>query len=129
MAAGEAFSGGLSGRRSWREPQRWRSLHSLVVWRAGREGRVAFAADWLRGGLPIRRRVAHFWAPPGLAATDIRGAVLDHYASASFVVENFAERIRCYELHIGVHHLAYNTFVPGREDDLTAIASRLRELI
>jgi hygromycin-B 4-O-kinase len=72
-----------------------------------------------------------FWAPwhAGFTATDIRGAVLDHYASASFVVENFNERIRCYELHIGVHHLAYNTFVPGREEDLIAIASRLRELI
>ena len=72
-----------------------------------------------------------FWAPwhPGLAATDIRGAVLDHYATTGFAAENFNERIRCYELHIGVHHLAYNTFVPGREKDLAEIASRLRELI
>jgi aminoglycoside phosphotransferase (APT) family kinase protein len=72
-----------------------------------------------------------FWAPwhPGLAATDIRGAVLDHYSSTSFAVENFDERIRCYELHIGVHHLAYNTFVPDAQEDLAAIASRLRELI
>jgi hygromycin-B 4-O-kinase len=72
-----------------------------------------------------------FWAPwhPGLAATDVRGAVLDHYATTGVAVENFNERIRCYELHIGLHHLAYNTFVPGRETDLAEIASRLRELI
>jgi aminoglycoside phosphotransferase (APT) family kinase protein len=72
-----------------------------------------------------------FWAPwhPGLAATDIRAAVLDHYATTGVGVENFNERIRCYELHIGVHHLAYNTFVPGRETDLAEIASRLTELI
>jgi len=72
-----------------------------------------------------------FWAPwhPGLAATDIRGTVLDHYATTRVAVENFDERIRCYELHIGVHHLAYNTFVPGREKDLAAIAARLRDLI
>ena len=72
-----------------------------------------------------------FWAPwhPGLAATDIRGAILEHYASTGVAVENFDERIRCYELHIGVHHLAYNTFVPGREKDLALIAARLRDLI
>jgi aminoglycoside phosphotransferase (APT) family kinase protein len=72
-----------------------------------------------------------FWAPwhPGLAATDIRGAVLDHYATTGVTVDNFDERIRCYELHIGVHHLAYNTFVAGREADLGEIASRLRKLI
>jgi len=28
-----------------------------------------------------------------------------------------------------VHHLAYNTFVPGREKDLAVIAARLRDLI
>jgi aminoglycoside phosphotransferase (APT) family kinase protein len=72
-----------------------------------------------------------FWAPwhPGLAANDIRGAVLDHYARTGVAAENFDERIRCYELHIGVHHLAYNTFVPGRATDLAKIASRLRNLI
>jgi aminoglycoside phosphotransferase (APT) family kinase protein len=72
-----------------------------------------------------------FWAPwhPGLAATDIRGAVLDHYASTAVAVENFDARVRCYELHIGVHHLAYNVFVPGRDEDLTAIAARLSDLI
>jgi aminoglycoside phosphotransferase (APT) family kinase protein len=72
-----------------------------------------------------------FWAPwhPGLAATDIRAAVLDHYATTGVAAENFNERIRCYELHIGVHHLAYNTFVSGREKDLAEITSRLRQLI
>ncbi|MGO9876778.1 MAG: phosphotransferase family protein [Acidimicrobiia bacterium] len=72
-----------------------------------------------------------FWAPwhPWLAATDIRSAVLEHYAATGVAVENFDERIRCYEVHIGVHHLAHNTFVPGRENDLTTIASRLHELI
>jgi len=72
-----------------------------------------------------------FWAPwhTGLAATDIRGAVLDHYAATGVTVERFDERIRCYEVHIGVHHLAYNTFVSGRDEDLAAIASRLHELI
>ena len=72
-----------------------------------------------------------FWAPwhPGLAATDMRAAALDHYAATGVDVENFDARIRCYELHIGVHHLAYNSFVPGREADLAEIASRVRGLI
>lgn len=72
-----------------------------------------------------------FWAPwhAGLAATDIRGAVRDHYASTDLVVENLDERLRCYELHIGVSHLAYGASPHGREEDLLAVAARLRELI
>ena len=72
-----------------------------------------------------------FWSPwyPGLAATDMLSVVRTHYAESDLPVENFGARIRSYELHIGLHHLAYNTFVPGREEDLVKIASRLRELI
>jgi hygromycin-B 4-O-kinase len=72
-----------------------------------------------------------FWAPwhPGLAAVDIRSAVLDHYDASRLVVENFEERLACYEIHIGLIHLAYNTFVGGREEDLVLIANRLRPLL
>jgi aminoglycoside phosphotransferase (APT) family kinase protein len=72
-----------------------------------------------------------FWAPwyPGLAATDMRAAVLDHYRSTGLAVENFDGRLRCYEIHIGLHHLAYNAFRSDRQADLAATGDRLRALL
>jgi hygromycin-B 4-O-kinase len=95
-------------------------LEAVFDWGCLAYGDYVYEVAWLM-----------FWAPwhRGLAATDIRGAVLDHYATTGVAAENFDERIRCYQLHIGVHHLAYNTFVAGRETDLAEIASRIRDLI
>jgi hygromycin-B 4-O-kinase len=72
-----------------------------------------------------------FWAPshPGLAATDVRAAVLERHGSTGLAVENFDERLRCYEIHIALHHLAYTSFRSDRQADLAAIAGRLRELL
>jgi aminoglycoside phosphotransferase (APT) family kinase protein len=72
-----------------------------------------------------------FWAPwhPGLDAIDFRSSILDHYAEIGLEVDNFDERLACYELHIGLNHLAYNTFVPGREEDLVKIGNRLRRVL
>jgi len=72
-----------------------------------------------------------FWAPwhAGLSAVGFRSRVLDHYAALGIVVENFDERLACYELHIGLDHLAYNTFVPGRDKELAEIGDRLRQLM
>jgi hygromycin-B 4-O-kinase len=71
-----------------------------------------------------------FWAPwhPGLGAIDFRSSVLDHYAEIGLEVDNFDERLACYEIHIGLNHLAYNTFVSGREEDLAKIGLRLRQM-
>jgi hygromycin-B 4-O-kinase len=71
-----------------------------------------------------------FWAPwhRGLSALDFRSSVLDHYAATGLTVENFDQRLTCYELHIGLHHLAYNTFV-GRDEDLWAVARRLQRIL
>jgi hygromycin-B 4-O-kinase len=71
-----------------------------------------------------------FWAPwfPGLAATDVRSAVLEHYRSIGLAVESFDERLRCYQIHIGLHHLAYASF-RDRPADLVAVAGGLRNLL
>lgn len=68
-----------------------------------------------------------FWAPwhPGLAAVDVRSAVPDR---AEVAVEHFDQRLRCYELHIGVHHLAFNAFA-GRASDQAVLAERLARLL
>jgi aminoglycoside phosphotransferase (APT) family kinase protein len=72
-----------------------------------------------------------FWAPwhRGLSALDFRSSVLDHYASIGLTVEDFDQRLTCYELHIGLNHLAYNTFVSAREDDVARIADRLQQVL
>jgi aminoglycoside phosphotransferase (APT) family kinase protein len=72
-----------------------------------------------------------FWAPwhAGLAAIGVRSAICGHYQETGLDVPLFDERLRCYELHIGLTHLAYCTFTgdPGRH--LPAIARRTREIL
>jgi hygromycin-B 4-O-kinase len=73
-----------------------------------------------------------FWAPwyPGLAAIDFRSVIRGHYRAAGAEVPRFGERLRCYELHIGLTHLAYCAFAGReREDDLRAVARRTREIL
>ena len=53
-----------------------------------------------------------FWAPwhAGLAAIDFRSVMRRHYDATGLDVPFFDERLRCYELHIGLTHLAYRAF-------------------
>lgn len=71
-----------------------------------------------------------FWAPwhAGLAAVGFRPVIREHYSAAGLDVPCFDERLRCYELHIGLSHLAYCAFT-GRDQDLRAVAQRTREVI
>lgn len=71
-----------------------------------------------------------FWAPwhPGLAAIDFGNAALGHYQELGLAVPHFEERLRCYEIHIGLIHLAYCAFV-GRSGELGEVAARTREFL
>lgn len=71
-----------------------------------------------------------FWAPwqPGLAAIDFRSVIRGHYDAIGLDVPRFDERLRCYELHVGLTHLAYCAFA-GHEEDLYAVARRTRGLL
>ena len=72
-----------------------------------------------------------FWAPwhPGLAAIDFRSVILRHYHATGIEVPRFDERLRCYELHIGLTHLAYCAFARDRGEDLHAVARRTRQIL
>ena len=50
-----------------------------------------------------------------------------HYAAIGLTVPNFAERVRCYELHIGLGALAYNAW-RERWEEVARIAPRTLEL-
>jgi aminoglycoside phosphotransferase (APT) family kinase protein len=72
-----------------------------------------------------------FWAPwhAGLAAIDFRPAILGHYRDGGLQVPRLDERLRCYELHVGLTHLAYCTFTGDPGHHLPSIARRTREIL
>ena len=71
-----------------------------------------------------------FWAPwfPALDAVRFRDVVTRHYAQTALAVAAMDERLRCYELHIGLVHLAYCTFA-RRDDQLLQVAQRMAGLL
>ena len=52
-----------------------------------------------------------------------------HYDAADVDLPGFGERLRCYELHIGLTHLAYCAFAGNRDDDFRAVAQRTLEIL
>jgi hypothetical protein len=111
------------------------SWRHAAAGRAGGSGRVPGGAvrgpGTGRGDFLYEVAWFTFWAPwhAGLAAIDFRSAILRHYQAAGLDVPRFDERLRCYELHVGLTHLAYCTFTgdPGRH--LPSIARRTREIL
>ena len=97
--------------------------------------RLAAVFDWacsVWGDFLYEAAWFTFWAPwhPGLAAIDFRSVIRGHYRATGVEVPRFAERLRCYELHIGLTHLAYCAFAGrDREHDLWAVARRTREIL
>jgi aminoglycoside phosphotransferase (APT) family kinase protein len=96
-----------------------RHLTAVFDWSCQRRGDFLYDIAWLT-----------FWAPwhPGLAAVDIRAGALQHYKALTVPVHGFDERLSCYELHIGLEHLAYNAFIHDSAE-LHAVGQRLRKLL
>jgi len=71
-----------------------------------------------------------FWGPwyPALDAINVRRVFEDHYEAIGLGVEHFDQRLACYELQIGLEHIAYAAFT-GREADQRAIARRTRQVL
>lgn len=65
-----------------------------------------------------------FWAPwhPGLSSLDLRSLLRERFDD-----EGFDDRLRCYELHIGLDAQQYNAFT-SRWDELARSAERTLEL-
>lgn len=66
-----------------------------------------------------------FWAPwhPGLHALDFRTVFTSHVDEIGLDVPDFEVRLSCYELQIGLNHLAYNTVV-NDPDERVRVAMR-----
>jgi len=69
-----------------------------------------------------------FYTPwfPAMAAIDWKGEARRHYAEIGLDVPDFDERLRCYEVHIGLSGMAYNGFIRDW-DDLKAHTVRTLE--
>src|SRR5207237_2536794 len=93
-------------------------LEAVFDWGCSMAGDFLYEVAWFT-----------FWAPwyPALAALDFRRIVREHYETTGVDVPDFDERLVCYELYVGLEHLAYAAFT-GREDDLRAVAARARQV-
>ena len=71
-----------------------------------------------------------FWAPwhAPLDAVGFRDIVTRHYQRTALAVPMMDDRLRCYELHIGLVHLAYCTFA-RRSGELQEVAQRMAGLL
>jgi hygromycin-B 4-O-kinase len=53
-----------------------------------------------------------FWAPwyPAWHGIDFVAAAARHYATIGLEIPHFAERLACYQIHIGLDGMAYQAF-------------------
>jgi hygromycin-B 4-O-kinase len=70
-----------------------------------------------------------FWSPwyPAWKGIDFRGEAVRHYESIGLQVPHVEERLRCYQVHIGLGGQAYNAF-RGRWTELDATVRRTLEV-
>ena len=64
------------------------------------------------------------WHPNSVGAVDLVGALREHYD-----VDDFDRRLRCYELHVGLTHMAYCASAPSREEHLHAVARHTQDVL
>lgn len=94
-------------------------LEAVFDWGCSLAGDFLYDAAWLT-----------FWAAwyPALEALDFRRELRAHFGRIGLTVEQMEERLTCYELQIGLEHIAYATFT-GRDDDRAAVAARTLALL
>jgi hygromycin-B 4-O-kinase len=92
---------------------------AIFDWGCGVFGDYLFDVAWL-----------DFWSPwfPALQAVGFLGALQSHYRLISHHAHDFAPRLKAYELHIALSHLAYNAFT-GRDDEQTPLSVRMRQVL
>lgn len=96
-----------------------RRLEAVYDWGCTTVGDFAYELAWFS-----------FWSPahPGLAAIDVAGAAVEHLRGTDADLDRIDERLRAYEIHIGLTHLAYHAF-SGEDEALQWVAARLRPLV
>jgi hygromycin-B 4-O-kinase len=98
-----------------------------------RDDRVIAVLDWgssMYGDFLWDLAWITFWQPwyAAWAHVDIRGASVRHFDAIGLDVPRFGERMRCYELAIGLDGMAYQVFV-GHTDELAWTTRRVLSLL
>jgi hygromycin-B 4-O-kinase len=94
------------------------SIAAVLDWGCSLYGDFLYDLAWLI-----------FWAPwyPAWHGIDFRAEAERHYQTIGLQARHLEERLRCYQLHIGLDGQAYNAF-RGRWDELAATARRTLEV-
>jgi aminoglycoside phosphotransferase (APT) family kinase protein len=94
-------------------------LEAVYDWGCTTVGDFAYELAWFS-----------FWSPAheGLAAVDVCAAAVERLRAAGADLDRIDERLRAYEIHIGLTHLAYHAFSEEPEA-LDWVADRLRPLL
>lgn len=94
-------------------------LEAVFDWGCSLAGDFLYEIAWLT-----------FWAPwhPAIHTLSLRQAVPEYYASMGIQIENCEQRLSCYELHIGLEHIAYCAF-SSRPDDLEAVTQATAQVL
>ena len=108
-----------------------RVIHSDLLYGnvlVGHDNRISAIFDWgnaLIGDPLYDIAWLIFWSPwyPGMDAAYIRQAAAERFGGAAF-----AERLRCYQLHIALDGLQYQAFA-GLHEDLAATVRRTLQLL
>jgi hygromycin-B 4-O-kinase len=96
-------------------------------------GRVTSVFDWgcsIYGDFVYELATIVFWSPwyQTIEQSNMTDRALDHYGDMGLDVPNFADRLRCCALHIGLVHIAYNAFL-GDFDTLRRTDRRMCEFL
>ena len=73
-------------------------IRALIDWQCAMYGDFLYELAWFT-----------FWAPwhKGISEVDFRARAPERFESIRLAVPDFAHRLRCYEIHIGLRHLVY----------------------
>ena len=96
------------------------------------DGQISGVIDWgcaLTGDFLYDLAWFAFWAPwyPAWQGIDFAREAQAHYAAAGLEVLHFAERLRAYQLHIGLDSQRYNAF-RGRWENLEQVTAQTLDL-
>jgi hygromycin-B 4-O-kinase len=94
-------------------------INAVLDWGSSMYGDFLWDLAWLT-----------FWQPwyQSWSAVDLRSAARERYASIGLPVPDFVERMRCYELAIGLDGLAYQSFA-GHWENLAWTSRRVLSLL
>jgi hygromycin-B 4-O-kinase len=94
------------------------NISAVIDWGCSLYGDFLYDVAWLA-----------FWSPwyPAWQGVDFLSEAARHYAAIGLDVPRLEERLRCYQVHIGLDGQAYNAF-KGRWPELEATARRTLEV-